>query len=314
MKRNKKLFSDFSILLSIAIMTGCFGLEPYPSDYHPKMLTSNGTVSIVGTLEESQMPGKKKAVIYKNFVDLEVSEQVASECLDIDVSEFEYQEIMFDENTGSRTYSLPDGNLHMETDTGYWSYYNYQEPDDRDFEERGFSPQEFISDDEVRRLTKEFIVSKDIFGGDDYYMSIGEHLAGGGWNENRRIVEKTAYVYPNIDGLPVYGIYRVMIDFDHKGNIGDIVCLYNSPQEFKKVWLKTCADINNDLADKNYTVDTECELSDCRITDVRLAYHAESYPNDKGEFYIYPVYNLDGVGINDEGETEEFEITIDAIW
>lgn len=314
MKRNVKLFSDLSILLGISVIAGCIGLEPYPSDYHLKMLTSNGTVSIVGAVSESQMPEQKKAMLYKNAVDIEVSEQVASKCIDIDISEFEYEEIIFDDDSGWRRYSLPGGFVDIETDTGYWSYYINQKPDDRDLDERGFSPKEFISDDEVRRLTKEFIESKELFSGEDYSVSIGEHLVGGGWNENRRIVEKTAYIYPEIDGLPVYGIYRVMIDFDHKGNIGDIVCMYNPPQEFKKVWLKTCADINNDLADKNYTVNTECELSDCRITDVRLAYYADSYPNDKGEFYIYPVYNLDGVGVNDEGETEEFGLTIDAVW
>lgn len=245
------------------------------------------------------------ATVYSNDIDIERSIRNASSCIGLDIESLDYTEMPGDINT--RKYKLTDGVMYLTETTGYWNYKS-----DTSSSADGVAAGKFISDDEIKAKTAEFIKSNELLDGESYNISIGSSTTGG-WNSPEMIISKDAYVFPNINDTEVYGVYRIIISYDSEGNITEIFSCCNPVSKVVDVKLKPADAVKTALETGNYSAGAAFSMKSVDIRSVRMAYYADSSPNDKGNLYIYPVYVLTAEGTSTSNDTEEFDIIVDAV-
>ena len=111
-----------------------------------------------------------------------------------------------------RYYSFDDGRMvTVNSDIGFWSY-------TREFD---FSqPIDLPDDAEAKALAEAFILENKLLDTVDpdnltvQYTTTGDKLQG-----TEQILEKTVTYFPDLDGTPVYGLYRISVTIGDRGEI-----------------------------------------------------------------------------------------------
>jgi len=291
-----------SVLFITTLMTGCSNTTLAQEELHPDISMQGSDIDIEISLPSGiEFPEILSANVYQHTFSIDSTIAEASNALGYDLSLMEYEV----RNDNTRIYSVPDGYCHVEEDTGYWTYNSTKNT-------VAVSLSEFISDDEVVKKAKDFLSINSLWSSDAYSISIGTSTSGG-WTNAETITAKSAYIYPSINGISVYGVYRIILTFDANGNIFQIYKTANPVKEHAKVSLKSQEDVISSLAKKDFSASISTTLKDISIESISLAYYADSAPNENGEFLVYPVYVLLGSGTTPSGGNEEFDIIVDAV-
>lgn len=274
---------------------------------HPNITKPGTDISLknISLSEDLKQNFQEKDFVYKNAVNLSTSLDIVSNCLQYDLKNSTYEELPGDVNI--RKYILPQGICYVEEDTGYW---NYSVSSNNML--NGVAESEFVSDKEITEKTKDFIAAHNLFGKNTYDISVTE-MTTGGWNSEEKVVRKEATVFPDINGVKVYGVYRMVLSYDSDGNIVEISNCYNPSSKLEKVELKSFGKIKTMLDTEDYSASASSSMESVQITSARLAYYADSSPNEDGNFYIYPIYIFEAEGVNMEGKLESFDIFVDAV-
>lgn len=168
-----------------------------------------------------------------------------------------------------------------------------------------------MSDNEAIEIAKSFVEENELWPGGVDNIQVTDQtgmLADG----TEGLKMKTVYLYPNVDGKTVLGVYRISIDVNLEGEILSVYCLANPTGESTEVALKSRAEVAADVQNENYSASFASDLTNAKITACELGYYADGVDHN-GKTYLFPVYIMTGEGTNINGEKETFDIIIDAL-
>ena len=291
------------VLLTVALALALAGCTKAPP--HPTIAKPGNEVDLNLTLPETvSLPAETKGTIYESVVDPEASLERAAALLGVSKSDIHRKE-----NTNDTekyvAYTFPDGELTLEQDTGYIMY-------NADFSGMAaYDESEFPSDDEIETMTRERLQTILPDQADTVRIEVSSST---GWDGERDGVKyKTAHVHPTMDGKAVYGVYRIRLSFDRDGNVVELYLLYNPVEAKTDVSFKSAQKLQETLTAGDYAASVDQELQSYAITSTELAYYMDADVNEAGDFCMYPVYILKGTGTDRTGETQTFDVIVDAI-
>lgn len=291
------------VLLTVALALALAGCTKAPP--HPTIAKPGNEIDLNLTLPETvSLPAETKGTIYESVVDPEASLERAAALLGVSKSDIQRKE-----NTNDTekyvAYTFPDGELTLEQDTGYIMY-------NADFSGMAaYDESKFPSDDEIKTMTRERLQTILPDQADTVRIEVSSST---GWDGERNGVKyKTAHVHPTMDGKEVYGVYRIRLSFDRDGNVVELYLLYNPVEAKTDVSFKSAQKLQETLTAGDYAASVDQELQSYAITSTELAYYMDADVNEAGDFCMYPVYILKGTGTDRTGETQTFDVIVDAI-
>lgn len=237
------------------------------------------------------------APLYELKMDKETSVSQIERCLGIDLSKAEEKT-----NTLGNEYIIDGYRIDIESERGYWSYSMLNKPP------TGAALS--MTDDEALAIAKKFVEDNELWpeGTDNIRVADQTGLLDDGTDG---VYEKSVFFYPQVDGKNVLGVYRIAIDISLDGTIVSVYYLINPVGESTTVELKNRDDIASDIQSGNYSASPYIDMDDAKITGCRLGYYADGIQHN-GKTYLFPVYILTGEGTDMEGNTDTFDIIIDA--
>lgn len=194
--------------------------------------------------------------------------------------------------------TLTDGTtIGIDPQTGRWFY---QKP--IDFEATGGA----LSDKEAIQIAENFIADNNLYSLESLgEAKLGVTSTGDATQGTEEILRKNVYFYPQIDGKPVYGTFRICISISPNGEVIGVdkfvneLQLVDVPIEGKKF-----NDVVTALDEKDYVLNSEIAPNSISIDSISDAFYA-----DPESEYIQPIYVLEGT---DESASKEYSIWMDA--
>lgn len=292
MKRSKLMALMLAVLL-LAALCACGD-----GDARPELAQSGGAGAELTLPDDVSVDSVDTTVpLYELKMDKATSVSQIERCLGIDLSKAE--EIT---NTLGNEYIIDGYRVDIESERGYWSYSMLNKPP------TGAALS--MTDDEALAIAKKFVEDNDLWpdGTDNIRVVDQTGLLDDGTDG---AYEKSVFFYPQVDGKNVLGVYRIAIDISLDGTIVSVYYLINPVGESTTVELKNRDDIASDIKSGNYSASPYIDMDDAKITGCKLGYYADGIQHN-GKTYLFPVYILTGEGTDMEGNTDTFDIIIDA--
>ncbi|MDY6095923.1 MAG: hypothetical protein U0N08_03575 [Oscillospiraceae bacterium] len=291
------------VVLFVALFSGCASQEEHTA-LHPNIAMPGNDVELELSLPETlNLPTTTSGIVYRSVVDLDASLTRAARLLGVDAAELKEMNPMTDA-FGMKAYPCLDGQLDVEIETGYITYISNTEP-------KAVDSMEFPSDEQVETWARNAIQTGILDHADDVIIKVTETT---GWDGERSGVQtKDVYIYPNVDGYAVFGVYRIVLAYDYSGKIVRLVMCCNPLVAETEATLKTPQELQSALSERAYSASADTNLENCEITSAALAYYMDSGPNEHGDFCMYPVYVLLGEGTDAADDVQTFDVIVDAI-
>ena len=197
-------------------------------------------------------------------------------------------------------YSFDDGKMvTVNSNIGFWSYTTEYE----------FSDDICLPvDAAVIEIAKEYILENKLMDSvDSNEMVINYTTTGDSLEGTERIIEKTATYFPSINGVPVYGLYRISITVGNQGEITGVLKQANPVEYVSSVPVKNEAAILEAVTNKEYSLNASANSGgeDLVASAGYAAYYCDAYSD-----YMLPVYVIIG-GETDNDESPTFDLIMD---
>lgn len=202
---------------------------------------------------------------------------------------------------GDDTYYSFDGGkmVTVNSNIGFWSYTKEYE----------FSDDISLPDDAtVIEIAKEYILENKLMDSvDSNEMVINYTTTGDSLEGTEKIIEKTATYFPNINGVPVYGLYRISITVGNQGEITGVLKQANPVEYVSSVPVKNETEILETVTSKEYSLNASenSEGEDLIASTGYAAYYCDAYSD-----YMLPVYVIVG-GESNNNESPTFDLIMD---
>lgn len=294
MKISKKITVLIFALCIVVSLFGC-GQDKLRPDIAKTGMEILVPIKIPGSLK-TDAPDSAKYV-YELGVDIEQSKEQIERCLGTELGEPENDG--FDEYI---SYIINDWNVNIMVENGYWTMSCFGETEGK---------AENISDENAARIAADYLrehglLSEDITSCDAIGLSEGLRSDG-----SYGVLSKTAYFYPQVEGLNVLGIFRIGAEVNTDGEIISIYYLTSPVVDKIPVETSSRAALEWAVAVNDYSGSYSQKLSDVKVTEGNYSLYADGVAVD-GKTYLYPVYVLIGEGTTPDGKTETFDVIIDA--
>lgn len=294
MKISKKITVLICALCIMMSLFGC-GQDKLRPDIAKTGMEILVPIKIPGSLK-TDAPDSAKYV-YELGVDIEQSKEQIERCLGTELGEPENDG--FDEYI---SYIINDWNVNIMVENGYWTMSCFGETEGK---------AENISDENAARIAADYLrerglLSEDITSCDAIGLSEGLRSDG-----SYGVLSKTAYFYPQVEGLNVLGIFRIGAEVNTDGEIISIYYLTSPVVDKIPVETSSRAALEWAIAVNDYSGSYSQKLSDVKVTEGNYSLYADGVAVD-GKTYLYPVYVLIGEGTTPDGKTETFDVIIDA--
>ena len=293
MKKNN-LLSAVCLVGMLAALCACARKESAAVG-HPQIAQS-GTVTETELVLPEGVPVETASTVkaYRLKVDLEEAKEEIERTFGITLSDPNLQ----------GEYVGEDYTVTIDSDTGYWTYekketYSALEPSD--------SP---ISDAQAQTIATQLVEDHSLWSG-EVYNTVVTDITEGGWNDEERLLGKSVYIYPSVDGKPILGIFRMIVSMNSDGEIFSVYKLATDIGEGISVEVKSRSVLEEDFTEKNYSDSCSESLRSPTIEEGTLEYYADAKQVD-GVTYLYPVYVFTGEGKTSDGEQETFDVILDA--
>lgn len=293
--KNSRKFT--ALILALCISTVLFGcgqqkLRPEIAKPGAALFTD---VKIPDSLKTE--PPESAKYVYELGVDIEKSKEQIERCLGTELGKPE--DNGFDEYI---CYEVNDWTVNIMAETGYWTMNFIGETEGK---------AEDISDEKAAQIAADYLrkhglLSDDITSCDA--IGLGEGLKQDG---SYGVLFKTAYFYPQVEGLNVLGIFRIGVTVNTDGEITSVYYLTSPVVRKIPVETSSRAALERAVATRDYSASFSQELTDTKITDGRYSLYADGVAVN-GKTYLYPVFVLLGEGTAADGKTETFDVIIDA--
>ena len=273
--RRPRIFSRALVLLLLC--AGCGQKSDIP---HPVIAMPGEEITADVSLDGAELDTTAKTeAVYRMLVPskAELEAQIASVARLEDASETWL--------TGDdRYYSFDDGRMvTVNSDIGFWSY-------TREFD---FSqPVDLPDDAEAKALAEAFILENQLLDTVDpdnltvQYTTTGDKLQG-----TEQILEKTVTYFPDLDGTPVYGLYRISVTIGDQGEIVGVQKQANPVEYAAEVTVKSEAEIRAAVFNQDYSLNSGENPKNAEFTASK-GYAA--YYCDANSAYLLPVYVIVG--------------------
>lgn len=294
MKISKKITVLIFALCIMMSLFGC-GQDKLRADIAKTGMEILVPLTIPGSLK-TDAPDSAKYV-YELGVDIEQSKEQIERCLGTELGEPENDG--FDEYI---SYIINDWNVNIMVENGYWTMSCFGETEGK---------AENISDENAARIAADYLrerglLSEDITSCDAIGLSEGLRSDG-----SYGVLSKTAYFYPQVEGLNVLGIFRIGAEVNTDGEVISIYYLTSPVVDKIPVETSSRAALEWAVAVNDYSGSYSQKLSDVKVTEGNYRLYADGVAVD-GKTYLYPVYVLIGEGTTPDGKTETFDVIIDA--
>lgn len=294
MKISKKITVLIFALCIMMSLFGC-GQDKLRADIAKTGMEILVPLTIPGSLK-TDAPDSAKYV-YELGVDIEQSKEQIERCLGTELGEPENDG--FDEYI---SYIINDWNVNIMVENGYWTMSCFGETEGK---------AENISDENAARIAADYLrerglLSEDITSCDAIGLSEGLRSDG-----SYGVLSKTAYFYPQVEGMNVLGIFRIGAEVNTDGEIISIYYLTSPVVDKIPVETSSRAALEWAVAVNDYSGSYSQKLSDVKVTEGNYRLYADGVAVD-GKTYLYPVYVLIGEGTTPDGKTETFDVIIDA--
>lgn len=294
MKISKKITVLICALCIMMSLFGC-GQDKLRPDIAKTGMEILVPIKIPGSLK-TDAPDSAKYV-YELGVDIEQSKEQIERCLGTELGEPENDG--FDEYI---SYIINDWNVNIMVENGYWTMSCFGETEGK---------AENISDENAARIAADYLrehglLSENITSCDAIGLSEGLRSDG-----SYGVLSKTAYFYPQVEGLNVLGIFRIGAEVNTDGEIISIYYLTSPVVDKIPVETSSRAALEWAVAVNDYSGSYSQKLSDVKVTEGNYSLYADGVAVD-GKTYLYPVYVLIGEGTTPDGKTETFDVIIDA--
>lgn len=294
MKISKKITVLICTLCIMMSLFGC-GQDKLRPDIAKTGMEILVPLTIPGSLK-TDAPDSAKYV-YELGVDIEQSKEQIERCLGTELGEPEdngFDEYLY--------YRVNDWVADITVENGYWtaSFLGETEGEAEDISDENAAR---IAADYLREhgLLDESITSCDAIG-------LSEGLSSDG---SYGVLSKTAYFYPQVEGLNVLGIFRIGAEVNTDGEVISIYYLTSPVVDKIPVETSSRAALEWAVAVNDYSGSYSQKLSDVKVTEGNYRLYADGVAVD-GKTYLYPVYVLIGEGTTPDGKTETFDVIIDA--
>ena len=294
MKNSKKLIALICTVCIAMILFGCGQHKLRPDIAQP-----GAEISVDLKIPDSLKtePPESAKYVYELGVDIEKSKEQIERCLGTELGEPE--DDGFDEYI---CYEVNDWTVNIMAENGYWTMNFIGETEGK---------AEDISDEKAARIAADYLrehgmMDEDITKCDA--IGLGEGLKQDG---SYGVLFKTAYFYPQVEGLNVLGIFRIGVKVNTDGEI--ISVYYLTSPVVSKIPVETSSRtaLERAVATRDYSASFSQELTDVKVTEGNYRLYADGVAVD-GKTYLYPVYVLIGEGVTADGSTEKFDVIIDA--
>lgn len=290
----KRAISFLMVVGILATLCACGGKES--AAIGRPQIAQPGSITETNLVLTENIPVETANTInaYKLEVDLDKSKEEVQRTFGITLGQA---------NTNGE-YIGQDYIVTIESDTGYWTYekketYSALEPSD--------SP---ISDAQAQAIATQFVEDNSLWSG-EVYNTVVTDITEGGWNDEERLLGKSVYIYPSVDGKPILGIFRIIVSMNSDGEIFSVYKLATDIGDGVSVEVKSRSVLEEDFTEKNYSDSCSESLRSPTIEEGTLEYYADAKQVD-GVTYLYPVYVFTGEGKTSDGEQETFDVVIDA--
>ena len=294
MKISKKITVLICTLCIMMSLFGC-GQDKLRPDIAKTGMEILVPLTIPGSLK-TDAPDSAKYV-YELGVDIEQSKEQIERCLGTELGEPENDG--FDEYI---SYIINDWNVNIIVENGYWTMRCFGETE---------GEAEDISDENAARIAADYLrehglLDESITSCDAIGLSEGLRSDG-----SYGVLSKTAYFYPQVEGLNVLGIFRIGAEVNTDGEVISIYYLTSPVVDKIPVETSSRAALEWAVAVNDYSGSYSQKLSDVKVTEGNYRLYADGVAVD-GKTYLYPVYVLIGEGTTPDGKTETFDVIIDA--
>lgn len=294
MKISKKITVLICTLCIMMSLFGC-GQDKLRPDIAKTGMEILVPLTIPGSLK-TDAPDSAKYV-YELGVDIEQSREQIERCLGTELGEPEdngFDEYLY--------YRVNDWVADITVENGYWTASFLGEKEGK---------AENISDENAARIAADYLrerglLSEDITSCDAIGLSEGLRSDG-----SYGVLSKTAYFYPQVEGMNVLGIFRIGVKVNTDGEIISIYYLTSTVVDKIPVETSSRAALERAVAAQDYSASFSQELTDVKVTEGNYRLYADGVAVD-GKTYLYPVYVLIGEGTTPDGKTETFDVIIDA--
>lgn len=294
MKISKKITVLICTLCIMMSLFGC-GQDKLRPDIAKTGMEILVPLTIPGSLK-TDAPDSAKYV-YELGVDIEQSKEQIERCLGTELGEPEdngFDEYLY--------YRVNDWVADITVENGYWTASFLGEKEGK---------AENISDENAARIAADYLrehglLDESITSCDAIGLSEGLRSDG-----SYGVLSKTAYFYPQVEGLNVLGIFRIGAEVNTDGEVISIYYLTSPVVDKIPVETSSRAALEWAVAVNDYSGSYSQKLSDVKVTEGNYRLYADGVAVD-GKTYLYPVYVLIGEGTTPDGKTETFDVIIDA--
>lgn len=166
------------------------------------------------------------------------------------------------------------------------------------------------NDQRAISLAREFLQKRGYLGG-AFHVTVTDHTTGDKLLGTERICGKNVWFYPRLDGRPVLGIGRLMVEVGPKEIVKHVMIVWWPATPEKEVTLRSVQEALEDV--KTHRPDLVSssippEAVSATIDKVLLAYWA-----DPDVSYIQPVWVFAGEAKIEDGRKERFDAITPAI-
>lgn len=277
MEQKSRTRMIFHALILLLLLAGCGEKTDIP---HPVIAMPGEEITANVSLDSAELDtAAKTEAVYRMLVPskAELEAQIASVARLEDVSETWL--------TGDdRYYSFDDGRMvTVNSAIGFWSY-------TREFD---FSqPADLPDDAEAKALAEAFILENQLLDTVDpdnltvQYTTTGDKLQG-----TEQILEKTVTYFPDLDGTPVYGLYRISVTIGDRGEIIGVQKQANPAEYAAEVTVKSEEEIRAAVSNQDYSLNPGENPANAGFA-AEKGYAA--YYCDANSAYLLPVYVIVG--------------------
>lgn len=241
-----------------------------PKTGHEDALTNNITLDIADHF--SQNSANPVAGVYRADVDIEKEQALICDILDLDdIADF-----------GSLQSSVPISsteNIGLDPTSGRWYYHT----------DMAYYTGENVPDqEEALQIVEDFLNEYNLYPMDQLGSpTISPVTSGDGVNQPKKVLCWDISYDPQVDGMDVYGVFRICISVGSNGEIVSIEKLANKYKFVENVPLKNASDIEKDISDGAYSISSNTPNRSTIISDVEI----KLYSDPESDF-IQPIYEL----------------------
>lgn len=212
-------------------------------------------------------------------------------------------------NKGDSLLVLKEGTkqLLLNTQSGTWKYRDYS----KIFKSTGAN--NIPSDVEVERIATEYLKTHGWLPSDFKFQTVTAVTEEpSNLSQTPKVIGKSAYFYRYIQGKPVYGVSRIIVDVGNEGEIVGVAKFFKDIEDAGKQPLKTIEEAFREAKEKKGTITSDNpDVKSAFIKDVEIKYWEDPGSISEQPF-LQPVYAFKAEG-QANGKTNKFEVIIPAV-